>query len=92
VFVHGPTGNRETTWTHENGVFWPEQLALDIDTARIMTYGYDADVIKIWDMAGGNNLRNHGKSLAFGVSDRRRECRERPIIFIAHSLGGLVCE
>ncbi|OBT58021.1 hypothetical protein VE04_02531 [Pseudogymnoascus sp. 24MN13] len=92
VFVHGLTGNRETTWTHENGVFWPEQLALDIDTARIMTYGYDADVIKIWGMAGGNNLRNHGKSLAFGVSDRRRECRERPIIFIAHSLGGLVCE
>lgn len=38
-----------------------------------MTVGYDADVIKIWGMAGGNNLRNHGKSLAFGVSDRRRE-------------------
>ncbi|KFY69329.1 hypothetical protein V496_00331 [Pseudogymnoascus sp. VKM F-4515 (FW-2607)] len=92
VFVHGLTGNRETTWTHENGVFWPKQLAQDIDTARIMTYGYDADVIKIWGMAGGNNLRNHGKSLAFGVSDRRRDCRERPIIFIAHSLGGLVCE
>ncbi|OBT77638.1 hypothetical protein VF21_03713 [Pseudogymnoascus sp. 05NY08] len=92
VFVHGLTGNRETTWTHENGVFWPEQLALDSDTARIMTYGYDADVIKIWGMAGGNNLRNHGKSLAFGVSDRRRECRERPIIFIAYSLGGFVCE
>ncbi|OBT81773.1 hypothetical protein VE02_09662 [Pseudogymnoascus sp. 03VT05] len=92
VFVHGLTGNRETTWTHDNGVFWPEQLALDIDTARIMTYGYNANIFKIWGMAGGNNLRNHGKSLAFGVSDRRRECRERPIIFIAHSLGGLVCE
>lgn len=57
-----------------------------------MIFGYDADVIKIWGMAGGNNLRNHGKSLASDVSDRRRDCRERPIIFIAHSLGGLVCE
>lgn len=57
-----------------------------------MTFGYDADVIKLWGMAGGNNLRNHGKNLAFAVSDQRRSCRERPVIFIAHSLGGLVCE
>ena len=57
-----------------------------------MTFGYDADIVKIWGMAGGNNLRNHGKNLAFAVSDRRRGCRERPVIFIAHSLGGLVCE
>jgi hypothetical protein len=57
-----------------------------------MTFGYDADVVKLWGMAGGNNLRDHGKNLAFAVSDRRRDCRERPVIFIAHSLGGLVCE
>jgi hypothetical protein len=57
-----------------------------------MTFGYDADVVKLWGMAGGNNLRNHGKNLASDVSDQRRGHRERPIIFIAHSLGGLVCE
>jgi hypothetical protein len=67
-------------------------LAKDIPTARIMTFGYDADVVKLWGMAGSNTLRNHGKNLAFAVSDRRRECRNRPVIFIAHSLGGLVCE
>jgi pimeloyl-ACP methyl ester carboxylesterase len=61
-------------------------------TARIMTFGYDADVVKLWGMAGNNTLRNHGKSLASDVSDQRRGHRERPIIFIAHSLGGLVCE
>ncbi|KFX87806.1 hypothetical protein V490_08006 [Pseudogymnoascus sp. VKM F-3557] len=91
VFVHGLTGNRVGTWTHNNGAFWPDLLAQDINTARIMTFGYDADVVKLFSTAGGNNLRNHGKSLAFKVSDRRRLCRERPIIFIAHSLGGLVC-
>jgi hypothetical protein len=57
-----------------------------------MTFGYDADVVKLWGMAGSNTLRNHGKSLASDVSDQRRKCRERPIIFIAHSLGDLVCE
>jgi protein SERAC1 len=57
-----------------------------------MTFGYDADVVKLWGMAGSNNLRNHGKNLATDVSDRRRGHRERPVIFIAHSLGGLVCE
>jgi pimeloyl-ACP methyl ester carboxylesterase len=57
-----------------------------------MTFGYDADVVKLWGIAGSNNLRNHGKGLATEVSDRRRQNRERPIVFIAHSLGGLVCE
>jgi pimeloyl-ACP methyl ester carboxylesterase len=93
VFVHGITGNRETTWTcKDTRFFWPEQLAKDVKTARIMTFGYDADVVKIWSTVGGNNLRNHGKNLASDVSDQRRGHRERPIIFIAHSLGGLVCE
>ncbi|TVY36127.1 Vegetative incompatibility protein [Lachnellula occidentalis] len=92
VFVHGLTGNRDTTWTHKNGVFWPQLVAEDIKTARIMTFGYDADPVKLWGVVGGNNIRNHGKNLAFAVSDRRRDCRQRPLLFIAHSLGGLVCE
>ncbi|TVY39476.1 Vegetative incompatibility protein HET-E-1 [Lachnellula subtilissima] len=92
VLVHGLMGNRETTWTHTSGFFWPEELSIDVVTARIMTFGYDADVFKLWGTAGSNNLRNHGKNLAYAVSDRRRKSRDRPIIFIAHSLGGLVCE
>ncbi|TVY44186.1 Protein SERAC1 [Lachnellula subtilissima] len=77
-----------TTWTHKNGVFSPQLLAEDVKTARIMTFRYDADP----SMVGGNNLRNHGKDPAFAVSDLRRSFRQRPLLFIAHSLGGLVCE
>ncbi|TVY19242.1 Vegetative incompatibility protein HET-E-1 [Lachnellula arida] len=92
VFVHGLTGNRDTTWTHKNGVFWPQLLAEDIKAVRIMTFGYDANPVKLWGAVNGSNLRNHGKALASAVSDLRREFRQRPLLFIAHSLGGLVCE
>ncbi|KAL2067296.1 hypothetical protein VTL71DRAFT_1720 [Oculimacula yallundae] len=90
VFVHGLTGNRITTWTHKNKTFWPKELANDITTARIMTFGYDADVLALFGMAGSNNLSDNGKGLAFAISDIHRACRDRPIILIAHSLGGLL--
>jgi len=55
-----------------------------------MTFGYDADVVKLWGMAGSNKLRDHGKSLAYAVADQIST--KSPVIFIAHSLGGLVVE
>jgi len=93
VFVHGLTGNREKTWTHRNGTFWPRVLLPeDFPRARIMTFGYDADVVRFWTIASSNRLDDHGKSLAYAVLDQRVQLGPRPIIFIAHSLGGLVCE
>ncbi|KAF2200063.1 hypothetical protein GQ43DRAFT_441917 [Delitschia confertaspora ATCC 74209] len=93
VFVHGLTGNREKTWTHRNGTFWPcALLSEDFPNARIMTFGYDADVVHFWTIASSNRLDDHGKSLAYALLDQRDQVGQRPIIFIAHSLGGLVCE
>ncbi|KAF2477229.1 uncharacterized protein BDR25DRAFT_276969 [Lindgomyces ingoldianus] len=93
VFVHGLTGNREKTWTHDNGIFWPAALlSEDFPCARIMTFGYDADVVRFWTIASSNRLDDHGKSLAYALLDQRGQVGQRPIIFIAHSLGGLVCE
>lgn len=57
-----------------------------------MTFGYDADVVRFWTIASSNRLDDHGKSLAYALLDQRGEAVQRPIIFIAHSLGGLVCE
>jgi len=96
VFVHGLTGNRETTWTHKKTrTFWPlDLLPNDLPNARILTFGYDADVIRVLDAASSNSLRDHGKSLAheLGMNKKRAGAIDRPTFFVAHSLGGLVCE
>jgi hypothetical protein len=49
-------------------------------------------VIYLWTIASSNRLEDHGKSLANALLDHRGRIGQRPIIFIAHSLGSLVCE
>jgi hypothetical protein len=57
-----------------------------------MTFGYDADVVRFWTLASSNRLDDHGKSLVYALLDQREQVSQRPIVFVAHSLGGLVCE
>ena len=96
VFVHGLTGNREKTWTHKSTkTFWRrELLPLDLPDARILTYGYDADIVKVMNTASSSTLRDNGKAFAEDLAARRRRTKtvNRPLILVAHSLGGLVCE
>lgn len=95
-FVHGLTGNRKRTWTHEKaGVFWPELLARDFPKARVITYGYDADVVKFakdWGNASTEGLKSYGQALALAVRNELQNQAGRPIYFLPHSLGGLVVE
>ena len=83
VFVHGLTGNRETTWTHkQTQTFRPQKLLVrDLPKARILTFGYDADIIGTLTPTSSNTLRDHGKSLANDLALRRMRSasvRERP--------------
>ncbi|KAL2046066.1 hypothetical protein N7G274_001513 [Stereocaulon virgatum] len=98
VFVHGLTGNAYNTWLDkETGVHWPSKLLrLDIPESRILSFGYDADVVNIWARgpASSSRLSNHAENLV-GRLVREREQSDtvsRKIIFVAHSLGGLVIE
>ena len=98
VFVHGLMGNAYNTWLHkETGVHWPSKLlGQDLPDTRILSFGYDADVVNIWGRgpASSSRLSNHAESLVGRpVRERERSDTEtRKIIFIAHSLGGLVTE
>jgi hypothetical protein len=47
----------------------------------------------MWKVAGSNGLLDHGNSLAHAVVALRQTIDQtRALIFVAHSLGGLVCE
>jgi len=96
VFVHGLTGHRDETWTATGADEpWPKSLlGKDIERARIITYGYDADVVHLTRPAGQNTVREHAQNLVNDLASLRRDSRivNRPIIFVAHSLGGLVCQ
>jgi hypothetical protein len=65
------TGNLKSTWTYkETKVFWPEKLLPDdLPRARIMTFGYNAAVVKVLESA--NTLRDHGNDLATKLANKR---------------------
>jgi hypothetical protein len=58
----------------ESGVYWPTQLlSKDIPDARIMTFGYDADVMKFLGPVGQNNIRDHELNLLGDLAAQRDE-------------------
>ena len=82
------------TGTADNGVNWladVEMLPKKIPNARIFVWGYDADTHRK-DYLSEAYLHQHGSQLVGELSDERRldGTDKRPIIFIGHSLGGIV--
>lgn len=57
-----------------------------------MTFGYDVDVAGLSTIASSNRLYDHGQSLAYALVSQREKCSTKPILFIAHGFGGLVCQ
>ncbi|KAI0813459.1 hypothetical protein GGR55DRAFT_677101 [Xylaria sp. FL0064] len=89
VFVHGLRGSRVKTWS-KDGIFWPRDLLRDdVKMARVIMWGCDADIANIFTPAGQKSLFGHANTLLRDLARHRSEIT-RPIVFICHSLGGLV--
>ncbi|KAL4909507.1 hypothetical protein BDW74DRAFT_146732 [Aspergillus multicolor] len=98
VFVHGlnPRARNDhpfQTWTHENGTFWPrDYLPRDIPDTRVFVYGYNSTVTDARTMSTAS-IKDHADTLLNLVDLERKEqraARAPKIIWICHSLGGLV--
>ena len=74
---------------NSNKVFWPLDLLPGcLPDCRIYTWGYSVDI------SGGSTTTvfQHAKNLLSSVADTRMSTadRHRPIVWVAHSLGGIV--
>lgn len=87
VFVHGLGGDPYATWRSDGDeTFWPRWLGQDIADVEVYSLGYDASP-SAWS-GSAMSLPDRGASvLAILVADR---LDTKPLIFICHSLGGLV--
>ncbi|KAF6834218.1 hypothetical protein CMUS01_06243 [Colletotrichum musicola] len=96
VFIHGLTGHRENTWTSPTATDpWPKSLLpARISNVRVLTFGYDATIADWRSILSNNIVGNHAQDLLNALADLRGEddSNARPIIFVCHSIGGLVCE
>lgn len=100
IFVHGLGGTSRQTWAknRDENLFWPSRwlpLEPGISTARILSFGYNAHFMS----TGPNSIANisdFAKDLLYEMrlgKDRAMSdlgIGKVPIVFIAHSMGGLV--
>lgn len=95
VAVHGLGGNSYSTWRHSSGNLWLRELAKSskLHSTRIMTFGYNATAfIRPFSKSSTGRTFTFAEILLNDLSDARssRTEKSRPIIFIGHSLGGIV--
>lgn len=89
VFLHGLGGDGRGTWTDGNtNVFWPEELGKELSDVGIWSLSYEASP---------SGWLGHAMPIvdrALNVLDTLsvNGIGEKPIVFIMHSLGGLVAK
>jgi hypothetical protein len=75
VFLHGLTGGAHKTWLHERSdIYWPKDLLPhDIKDTRVMTFGYDVDVVKFSKHAAQDSLSGYAADLLGSLAHERQD-------------------
>ncbi|OJJ87138.1 uncharacterized protein ASPGLDRAFT_80025 [Aspergillus glaucus CBS 516.65] len=92
VAIHGlnpknKENHAERTWESGGKLWLRDFLPKKLPQARIFLYGYNSNVA-IQSSAAG--IRDQAQNLLSRLWLERKGCETRPILFIAHSLGGIV--
>ncbi|KAI0400737.1 hypothetical protein F4802DRAFT_583836 [Xylaria palmicola] len=92
IAVHGlnPLNKQfhaESTWTSNGNLWLRDFLPKRVPRARICLFGYNSNVAFGSSAAG---VREQGENLLNHLDQARAENPSRPLIFICHSLGGLI--
>ena len=88
IFVHGLTGDVKETWSSESGDGnWPEWLSEDVETISTYSLGYPASLFEKWAKKEMDIFERAGNVLEHLTA---HEIGRRPVVFVAHSLGGLL--
>ena len=93
IFVHGLSGDIEKTWTNRRShspCFWPAWLGEDVDGIGLWLVGYPATVTN-WFGGYSQFLSTHADSILARLL-RESDLSQGNIIFIGHSLGGLLVQ
>lgn len=89
IAVTGLAGHAFGSWrSRKTGKMWLRDIIpTDLPHARFLTYGYDT---KLAGSTSNARISDYAKEFLATIIDARRGDPHRPIIFIGHSLGGLV--
>ncbi|KAK3984467.1 hypothetical protein QBC44DRAFT_388270, partial [Cladorrhinum sp. PSN332] len=91
VFLHGLRGHPIDTWS-DGQVCWPRDLLKDdVKNARIVSWGYDSSIANLkFSNSSQASVFGNAQNLLDQLWSLRGSTPNRPIIWVGHSLGGLV--
>lgn len=86
IFVHGLDGRYRETWTSDGLGFWPEELAKERPGVDVYSLSYPLASSE-WK---GKSVHLQDRALTVLQALDLEGIGDKPVCFIAHSMGGLV--